>query len=444
MNAMRLQRRSEINPGHKRVLMAPVKYTEIQRRSKKMKLTSKIAIAAVVSGTVGQSAYASLNDDDWDYQFNSRFYIGLGAGISTLEPDTGDDLELLESEDTGGHVLLGWDFSRRLALELQYTDLGQAELSANGIIEYAETSLSGLFYLWNSRIDDQYSDLDGLDLREGFSLFGKLGVGQMENEANLEFTRENDVQLVAGVGIEYAGSSGFALRAEYTSFDTDAQYASVGLLYRFGGGSVFGDDPIYLPDLPAPSPRAQVPPPSAPLPSAPTAPAPSAPTAAPTPATAPTAPQQSTDAASQVGGADSDGDGVADLIDDCANSAPGARVNEFGCEAFGGTLEGVTFLSGSDTLTAESRQILSGVAERLRATSVRVSVEAHTDGNGVPENNLELSRRRAIAVVRYLVGQGIELDRFQARAFGESRPIASNDTVEGRRANRRVEINPVR
>jgi OOP family OmpA-OmpF porin len=403
-----------------------------------MKLTSKIAIAAVVSGTMGQSAQAQLSDGDWDYRFNSRFYIGLGAGISTLEPDTGDDLELLESEDTGSHVVLGWDFSRRLALELQYTDLGEAELSDDGIIGYTETSLSGLFYLWNSRIDDQYSDLDGLDLREGFSLFGKLGVGQMENEANLEFTRENDVQLVAGIGVEYAGSSGFAIRAEYTSFDTDAKYASLGLLYRFGGASGFGNDPVYLPELPAPSPRAEVPAPSAPLPSAPTAPAPSS-----TPA-APSAPQQSTDAAAQADGADSDGDGVADLIDDCANSAPGARVNEYGCEAFGGTLEGVTFLSGSDTLTAESRQILSGVAERMRTTSVRVSVEAHTDGNGEPENNLELSRRRAIAVVRYLVGQGIELDRFKARAFGESRPIASNDTVEGRRANRRVELNPVR
>lgn len=422
--------------------MWQVKYTEIQRRSKKMKLSSTIAIAAVVSGTFGQSANASLTEGDWDYQFNSRFYIGLGAGLSTLEPDTGDDLELLESEDTGAHILLGWDFSRRLALELQYTQLGQAELSSDGVVEYEETSLSGLFYLWNSRIDDQYSDLDGLDLRQGFSLFGKLGVGQMENEANVEFTRENDVQLVVGVGVEYAGASGFAVRAEYTSFDTDAKYASLGLLYRFGGVSGLGNDPVYLPELPAPSPRAQVPAPTAPVPDSAPAPAPSP--SAPTAPSGTSGPAQSAINTGQQGSSDADGDGVADLIDDCANSAAGARVNEYGCEAFGGTLEGVSFLSGSDTLTAESRSILSGVAEQMKSTSVRVSVEAHTDGNGEPENNLELSRRRAIAVVRYLVGQGIELDRFRARAFGESRPIASNDTPEGRRANRRVEINPVR
>lgn len=415
------------------VLLWQFQYTEIQRRSKKMKLSSTIAIVTVVSGAVGQSANAALSEDDWDYEFSNRVYIGVGAGATSLEPDTTGDLELLESDDTGSHVMLGWDFSRRLALELQYTDLGQAELSGDGVIEYAETSLSGLFYLWNSRIDDQYSDLDGLDLRQGFSLFGKLGIGEMENEANVEFTRENDYQVLVGVGVEYATASGFAVRAEYNSFDTDAKYANLGVLYRFGGGGGLGEAPVYLPELPAPSPRAQVPVTStSELPSAPPVPSGTA------------GPITSADGVGQPDPSDSDGDGVADLIDDCANSAPGASVNEYGCEAFGGTLQGVTFLSGSDTLTDEAEQLLAGVAEQLQATSMRVSVEAHTDGNGDPQDNLELSRRRAIAVVRYLVGRGIALDRFKARAFGESRPIASNDTAAGRRANRRVEINPVR
>ena len=74
---------------------------------------------------------------------------------------------------------------------------------------------------------------------------------------------------------------------------------------------------------------------------------------------------------------------------------------------------------------------------------VRVLLSAHTDNEGDENANLGLSKYRARSVVRYLVTQGVRVSRLQARAFGESRPIASNQTDEGRAINRRIEISVV-
>ena len=71
---------------------------------------------------------------------------------------------------------------------------------------------------------------------------------------------------------------------------------------------------------------------------------------------------------------------------------------------------------------------------------MRISVQAHTDSAGSEDANLDLSRRRALAVVRYLTAQGVSIDRLEARAFGEARPIADNSTRAGRLLNRRVEF----
>ncbi|MBW2174099.1 MAG: OmpA family protein, partial [Deltaproteobacteria bacterium] len=66
----------------------------------------------------------------------------------------------------------------------------------------------------------------------------------------------------------------------------------------------------------------------------------------------------------------------------------------------------------------------------------------HTDNVGTQENNQALSQRRADAVMGYLVGKGIAEDRLSAMGYGFSKPIASNDTAEGRAKNRRVQLKP--
>jgi outer membrane protein OmpA-like peptidoglycan-associated protein len=69
-----------------------------------------------------------------------------------------------------------------------------------------------------------------------------------------------------------------------------------------------------------------------------------------------------------------------------------------------------------------------------------VNVMGHTDSTGSDQYNLDLSQRRANSVTQYLIAQGLMPQRFVVQGFGESRPVATNDTPEGRQLNRRVEI----
>ena len=70
---------------------------------------------------------------------------------------------------------------------------------------------------------------------------------------------------------------------------------------------------------------------------------------------------------------------------------------------------------------------------------LKVVIEGHTDNSGSAEYNKKLSQQRAEAVKQYMVEKGIEANRLKAKGFGEEKPIASNDTEEGRQKNRRVE-----
>lgn len=87
-----------------------------------------------------------------------------------------------------------------------------------------------------------------------------------------------------------------------------------------------------------------------------------------------------------------------------------------------------------------SYPILDEVARALKEhpTIARVRIEGHTDNRGTPSYNLNLSQRRADAVVQYLVHKGVEHPRLQSVGFGLSQPIAGNGTEEGRAQNRRV------
>jgi len=75
-----------------------------------------------------------------------------------------------------------------------------------------------------------------------------------------------------------------------------------------------------------------------------------------------------------------------------------------------------------------------------REPSRHITVEGHTDSNGTASYNLELSQRRAEAVKQYLIAHGIAAERITAIGKGEADPIAGNDTAEGRKLNRRVDV----
>ncbi|MCH8078387.1 MAG: OmpA family protein [Proteobacteria bacterium] len=140
-------------------------------------------------------------------------------------------------------------------------------------------------------------------------------------------------------------------------------------------------------------------------------------------------------------GIDSDGDGVPDHLDQCPETPPGTVVYTDGCAIVIVTLEGVHFNSDSAALTSEAKSILDGALAAIRANpSADLSVEGHTDSRASDSYNLNLSQRRAQAVVDYLVSKGVSASRLNPAGKGESYPIASNDTREGRHQNRRVEV----
>ena len=105
-------------------------------------------------------------------------------------------------------------------------------------------------------------------------------------------------------------------------------------------------------------------------------------------------------------------------------------------------LPGVNFAFNSAELRPGAKEILDrDVIPELKADpELQVLVEGHTDSVGNDAYNEKLSGQRAGSVWKYLVSNGIDSSRIQAKGLGESQPIASNDTPEGRAKNRRVEI----
>ena len=104
-------------------------------------------------------------------------------------------------------------------------------------------------------------------------------------------------------------------------------------------------------------------------------------------------------------------------------------------------LTGITFLFGSDEITAQGKLILDDVASILSEHQVfNASIEGHTDSVGDDDLNFELSQQRAQSVLNYLVQKGINTERLNASGFGETSPIATNDSIDGRALNRRIEF----
>lgn len=101
----------------------------------------------------------------------------------------------------------------------------------------------------------------------------------------------------------------------------------------------------------------------------------------------------------------------------------------------------VNFAFDSEALRPQAEVTLDEVARRLREhTDVSIRIEGHTDSVGSAQYNQGLSERRANSVRDYLVSQGVAEDRMMAVGYGEQRPVATNETDEGRALNRRVEI----
>lgn len=103
-------------------------------------------------------------------------------------------------------------------------------------------------------------------------------------------------------------------------------------------------------------------------------------------------------------------------------------------------VKNIFFASGKAELTQESEAELDKLFEILNRTEIVIELAGHTDNVGDDNNNMKLSQTRVESVKDYLVNRGINQRRIIARGYGESVPIADNNTPEGRQTNRRVEL----
>ena len=139
---------------------------------------------------------------------------------------------------------------------------------------------------------------------------------------------------------------------------------------------------------------------------------------------------------------DSDKDDVPDFLDRCPNTPPGAKVDKNGC------MQSITlrvyFDPNSTKVKPEYYDEIAKLAIYLKEhPNVKVEIQGHTDRtpNSSYSYNIRLSQKRAEAVKRVLVERfGISPDRIIAKGYGFTKPIAPNDTPEGRAKNRRVEV----
>lgn len=337
--------------------------------------------------------------------FSTHAYVATGLGYSHLNPDTSEvDENVNDRVNAAGQITVGIDVFDWLSMELHSADLGSAGLFPQGRINYHVHGGSALFYMGKNR--DAHA-------RHGLSAFGRTGLGFLQNSpvGSVKFERENAVHLLFGAGVEYVTRYGLGARAEFISFDNDAFYSQLALIYRFGRKSERKSiEVVKLKE--------------APLIAIPEK----------TTVTAPVA-------AIAVTNPDKDADGVLNESDECPTTGVGVSVDATGCALFGGVADGVNFYHNSAELTGNAKAKLDEIVATLsQHRKVSATISAHTDSWGDEDYNQALSERRAQAVLDYMNESGIKRSRLRASAFGESQPIADNTKAEGRQRNRRVEI----
>ena len=118
---------------------------------------------------------------------------------------------------------------------------------------------------------------------------------------------------------------------------------------------------------------------------------------------------------------------------------PEKVVNEIN-EAFS-EIDNAQFGFDEYKISESSYPILDRIVNIMKHNSdIKIEIAAHTDNIGSFQYNMKLSRKRAQSIMDYMVSKGISKDRLRAVGYGQSRPIASNQTEEGRQKNRRVEF----
>lgn len=360
---------------------------------------------------------AQADEDDTVQADEGNWYV------SQMATFTNDDADRrLDDSIGGGEFRVGWKWTDTFALE--------------GLLGYHK--IDG-WPSWPAVTDRQYQEfLDlGLNVVTSFNTDGDyspyliFGAGYLGTKTELG-VEDNGASGTAGLGMKVRfGDSPWSLRAEYRmrhAFGGDNSYtdglASLGVRYSFGGNSggnsesetttAFtgseaivesdsdGDGIVDNQDACPNSPRGIPVNPAGCL-------------------------------------QDIDQDGVADERDQCTGTGAGVSVDSSGCEFI--ELKAARFETESAAILDSAKHALDETATiLLRNTDLQVEIGGHADSSGPEDYNMGLSQRRAEAVRDYLEQAGVDSAIMTVHGYGESQPVATNETVSGRADNRRVEV----
>lgn len=351
--------------------------------------------STAMAGLLALASFAAVAQDVPGWRIGGAASFTDFQGDDSITPSLGQGF--IDDNSVGLKVYAQYQFNRWFGLEGAYHDLGTfKDLSLNNSapgdlkLKFDGFSIDGLLFLPFAS--------------EEIQPYLKAGYFNFDDELSLNgavTSSASETGLTAGAGVRVPLATQFAMRADLDWFDTDVGdlwSLNIGLEYSFGGR------PQAAPVVAA---AATVPPPPPPPPPPPAAPA------------------------------DSDGDGVADGVDQCPDTPQGERVGAQGCPC--DVSREVEFAFDSAELTDAGKATLDEVVETLaRLQFVAGSVTGYTDNVGNADYNQRLSERRAQAVADYLASHGIAAGRLVASGKGAADPVADNASAEGRAKNRRV------
>jgi OmpA-OmpF porin, OOP family len=346
-----------------------------------LNMKKKLLCCALLGAiSMAQSAMAQDFDDRW--------YIGAGAGVQ------GYDKDRAVQDDVYGTVVFGKFITPNVSIDGEY-------VGSNPVLSRANTrnwelmalSVVGRYHFitegrsWNPYVafglgSQRHRDGNILGSRVGNNLLATLGLGIQKDLGR--------VNLRGEIGLRSDQDDGSTTGDQFTD-----GYAGLTFLVPLGAEN--------------------------------------APMAAPAPMAEKTCADM-----------DDDGDGVNNCNDKCPGSAAGQAIGPDGCPVpLTIDLKGVNFDFDKDTLRPDAVAILDEAVSILaKYPQLRVEVAGHTDSVGTEQYNEGLSQRRAKTVYDYLTSHSIDAGRLVGpNGFGESKPIDSNDTKEGRARNRRTELN---
>lgn len=314
-----------------------------------------------------------------------QVYGGGALGASRLSPETDNTgYRVSDDSDAGYKFFGGIRINERIQFETSFNRLGEAQVAFNSgaaaAIDYDVFSFDMLYRL------PEFIDVP-------FHTFGILGLTALDNDSTVRVEKAATVQLKAGVALEYPMRNDWALRGTVEKFSGDTAFFSAGVVRYIGEDERPQPfDLAGLSDVSAPA-------------------------------------------------VDSDGDGVPDISDRCPDTMAGLKVDADGCGIFNRSFTSITFKTNSTELTGQARGVLDGLALELKKVPhISVEVQAHTDDVGTASYNVWLSTKRAEAIITYLVDRGVSGKRLTPKGYGETQPVATNDTTEGRALNRRAQF----